>query len=1068
MTGYTTDNGRIAWRMTYWLQTQEYAYYSDSQLEKMDSDEKKAAKKYLEEELDLEEGVDFASNLSKAGAKELMEIELEQMLKDISNTYTLTEDNTGENKHLIVDPTYAKGVDITLTQSNSWQKNADGEWPDMLENIHSDYSLAYKTNIVNNYKKAIINVEKMDSYSSDKKAHAGATLDGAAFRLYEDAACTKPATVYNSNGDAKSADVYITKNGTAQTDYLRSGQTYYLKEVEAPEGYLLNTSVMKLDVDCSDSSVEFSTIKQKAEFSEAPILGKVAILKVINSGQTGQLKPEVNVTFQIYYSEKGSYDACDDYERAIVTTDKNGYAITGNLYYGDYTVHQVDTGGEDAEKVGDFSVTVKENGEVGTYYMGDLIFKAYLRILKKDANTEKQVLKSGTTYQIYSVDKDGNETLVEQEYVDGNKRKKVSQFVTDESGEIMTVSQLESGTYRIYETDSATGLHITTKYIEVEINSQADNYETYTDSDGHSHAVVTLTYTNEETYGKLKLFKSGEMLSDYKDGKFVYEKKFLKGVTFEIYADGDIATQDNQGTNWFEDQELVATVTTGENAVFTKECKGITGYTLEEDGTVTVNLPLGKYKVKEKKTLYGYVLSDKEWPVEFTWQNKDDEYVLDATDTTDEEGVLSVVNERAKAKLSLKKTDGESGKPIQDVTFALYTKDDIYNADGEKIVSAGSELGTFVTDEKGELFCDMDLPLMSECYQKESDVSEAVSGSALSLETSAEETALNSGDYYLQERSVSGSYYLDTTKLSVHLEYADEATPYIEQQIQHTNTQTCVEIDKTEIAGSEEIDGCHLQISDEAGNVIASWTSGSEEDVTLCEDLGFENLATVMTEDRHRVLRGLFQNTTYILTETRPADGYVTADSIAFQLQEDRTASGKTLVSIRDANGNFVLQNGNIVHMVDEKTTVTFEKVNKDNKMLGGAEIEVFDSTGEKVAEFTTKKGKSKTFTGVFKVGETYTFKEVSAPDGYDVAKPVTYTVQDTGEEQIISMTDKKLGIITTDVPKDFWENQSSKSPKTGYLYLMGLLLGAALISGGAGVIAIKKGRKGYAKKEND
>lgn len=1068
MTGRTTSTGRIAWRMTYWLQSQEYAYYPDSELAKMDSDEKKAAKKYLTDDLDLTEGVDFASDMSKTGADQMIADELMQMKNHISNSYTLTEDNVGANKHLIVDPTYAKGVNITLTEANSWERNSDGSWPDMAGAIHSDYEKAYKTDIYNKYKKASFTIKKLDKDSSDHKAHGDATLDGAVFRLYEDAACTKPATVYKPNGGIGESGAYIIENGTAETEYLRSGVTYYLKEVEPPEGYLLNTDVEPITVDASSQTNEYTSHLFVHEKVNTAIKGKVALQKYINYGQTGQLNKEINVTFQIYLTRKGSYDACDEYERATVTTDKNGYAITGDLYYGDYTVHQVDTGGEDTEKVADFYVTVNENGKTWDYHMGDLIFKAYLRILKKDANTEKQVLKSGTTYQIYSVDKAGNETLVEQEYVDGNKRKKISQFVTDESGEIMTVSQLESGTYRIYETDSATGLHITTKYIEVEINSQADNYETYADSEGHSHAVVTLTYTNEETYGKLKIFKSGEMLSDYKDGKFFYEKKFLKGVTFEIYADGDIVTQDAQGTNWFNDKELVATVTTGEKAVFTKDCPGITGYTVEEDGTVTLNLPLGKYKVKEKKTLYGYVLSDTEWPVEFNWQNKDDEFVLDATDTTDENGVLSVVNERAKPKISLKKTDSLSQAPIKDVRFGIYTKDDIYNADGKKIVSAGEKLGEMTTDKNGAFVCDMDLPLMSESYEKETETdSETASGSAVSVETDSSERTVNSGDYYLREISVSGSYYLDASPIPVHLAYEDEQTPVIEKKLTVTNSQTAVEISKTEIAGSGEISGCLLQISDEEGNGIVSWTSGTEDYVVLAdEDSGYQNFSTSLTESKRRMVYGLLQNKTYILTEIRPADGYVTTDSIAFQLQESTQEAGKTLVSIRNESGEFVLQNENIVHMVDEKTTVTFEKKNKDKKLLGGAEMEVYDSSGKKVAEFTTKKGKSKTFSGVFKVGETYTFKEVSAPDGYDVAKPVTYTVKDTKDEQIVTMTDKKLGLISTKVPKDFFEGKNTKSPKTGYFYLLMLLLAGVSFGSGAGILAWKKGRKGYAKKE--
>ena len=139
--------------------------------------------------------------------------------------------------------------------------------------------------------------------------------------------------------------------------------------------------------------------------------------------------------------------------------------------------------------------------------------------------------------------------------------------------------------------------------------------------------------------------------------------------------------------------------------------------------------------------------------------------------------------------------------------------------------------------------------------------------------------------------------------------------------------------------------------------------------------------------------------------------------------------------------------------------------ISKDKSLLGGAKIEVFDSKENKITEFTTKKGKVKNFTGLFKVGETYIFKEVKAPEGYERAKAVMYKVMDTKKKQIVSMTDKKMGLITTKTPSDFQENQNTKSPKTGYWYLLCLLLVAGTGSAGAGVIAWKKGRL-YEKKK--
>lgn len=991
MTGYTRASGRIAFRMTYKLMTMDYYYYYlDSQLESMTADEKKAAKKYLTDDLELDEGVDFASDMTKASAQKLMNEEMADMKNNISNTYTLTEDNTGDNKNIILDPKLAKGVKITLKKEHSWERNDDGAWPDMLGEIHSDYSKAYITGVTNKYKKASINVVKADTYSADKKAHGDSSLDGAQFQLYADASCTNKATVYDGNGMAKTAGIYTIENGKLVMDYLRSGSTYYLKEVKAPRGYVLSDAVLPITVDASGVTAEYTVGLATKEFGNKPILGKVAIQKYYSEGQTGPLNAEAGTMFQVYLTSKGSYDACDDYERATIKTDANGYAITGDLYFGKYTVHQVNSGDVDATRVDDFQVDVTEDGKIYTYPLANTIFKAYLRILKKDGNTEKQVLKAGTTYQIYRVTEDG-EQLVEQSYSDGNQKKMISQFVTDETGEIMTVKPLKSGTYRIYETDSASGLHITEKYIEVTINSKADNYESYVDEDGYTHAVVTVTYTNAETYGKLKLYKTGEILTGFQGGKFVYENRFLKGAVFEVYAAEDIVTQDNQGTHWYDKGELVASITTGEGAKFSKECKNITGYEVNEDGTVTVQLPLGKYHVKESQTKYGYVLSEDGWDVEFNWKNKDEEYVLNATDVTDENGVLRVENERAKAALSLKKSDAISGQAVAGAEFGIFTKHDIFNVDGEKIVAAGTNLGTVITNEAGMAVADVDLPLMSEAYVETGSVAEE-----------------NSGDYYFKELSVPDSYYLNETEYPIHLEYQNPQTKEIAVNVEAVNTPTTVTISKQSVTNSEELAGCNLQISDSEGNVIVSWISGDMDSVVWnekLESMGYRNVRATVDEKGSLQINGLLHDTTYTLTETRPVDGYVTADSISFQLI--RGEDNQTLVAIVEGE-NMITQDDNVVHMVDDTTKIRFIKLASDTGQgLRGAKYEVYDSNDKKVLSFTSME-EGYDITGKLIVGETYTFKEIEAPKGYKLAKDVTYTVKDIGEVQKIEVIDEK------------------------------------------------------------
>ena len=1051
----TTDsNGQFTIRYTYHIQSETFYFYTDTELKGMTAAEKEKAERDMDEA-----GQRHGAGMTQSAAEELMDKSLKEKLDKVNNHYIIKELDTG-NPNLILDPELAKGVTVICDADDSdFNYGVSGITDNVIKDVKG----------INNHKKATVKVKKLVSNTSDKKAHGDASVEGAVYQLFNDAACTKTATVYDSKGKEKTADLYIIKKGELETDYLRAGETYYLKEKRAPEGFLLSTDVLKIQVDGNSLTQEYTPNAKTYEVQETEKKGHLEIYKFTTDGSTGPAKFEKGATFEI--TKKGKkYEECKEDERAILVADENGHAKTTEaLAYGTYVIHQTKTGDADTEKIADEEIEIGMditsaalNYKVYTRLYNNAPFKAHLRIIKKSKNTEKTVLKANTKYQIYQVGTDGTEKRVEQSFFNGNTMIKVGTdeypFVTDASGEVLTAQGLSSGKYRIYEVDSANGLHITTKFIEFVVDSKSDNYKMEKDAEGNSFATITLDYVNEDTYGKLKIYKSGEMLSKYENGQFIYEEKPLKGATFEIYAEGNIETQDNQGTNWFDDGELVATIKSGEKAVFTKECKGITGYEVK-DGIVTVNLPLGKYKVKETKTLYGYLLPDKDWSVEFNWNNKDEEYVLNSTSATNTEGILSVFNERAKTAVEIKKTDEETTKPIKDVTFGLYSKDAIYNADGKQIASADEKLGTVITDEKGQAVFNLDLPLMSENYGKE-----AASGSAVSVSGSAvtaETNTLNSGDYYLKEESVPGGYYLDSTLLPVHLEYKDDKTAVIEKKLTHKNKQTEVQMDKTSVAGSEEIEGCHLQISDEDGNVILSWTSGTTTEVKVNQDLGYRNLLTAFTQDKHRTLRGLYQHKTYILTETRPADGYVTADSIAFQLQESSTEPGKTLVSIRNADGNFVLQESNVVHMVDYKTTITFKKKSSDGSLIGGAKMAVYDSQGNKVTEFTTEKGKKKIFTGLLKVGETYTFKEIEAPEGYELAIPVTYQIKDTKDEQIVSMVDKKLGIITTKTPKKFWEGKDSKtSPKTGYLYLIFGLLLVGLSGGTGGIMLWRKGKK--------
>ncbi len=503
--------------------------------------------------------------------------------------------------------------------------------------------------------------------------------------------------------------------------------------------------------------------------------------------------------------------------------------------------------------------------------------------------------------------------------------------------------------------------------------------------------------------------------------EFIYEDCSLKGAEFEICAEGDILTQDNQGDTWFKDGEKVATITTGEKAEFTSDCKGICNYSVDENDVVHITLPLGKYKVKEVKTLYGYVFpKDNEWNLEFTWENGQDEFVINATADTNEKGELNLRNELARPQISILKEDADTKEAVSGAAFSLCTAQDIYNVDGEKIVDAGTQLTTLTTGEDGTVICDMMLPLQDENYVVSGS---AVSGSAVSVESETVEIgnseensisqALNSGMYYLKEISVSDSYYLDEEPIPVQLCYKDAVTPVIYVNCRKENKQTTNEIDKLSVADSSEIAGCNLVITDAEGKEIISWTSGDKDSVkvSVTDKDGYCNLKYSFDEKGNLHVEGLLHDKDYTLTETRPADGYVTADAIVYQIKQKTAEDGSlsSVVSIKQEDGTYADQEDDKTVMVDEQTHIQLLKLDKKSgQALGGAKFVVTDSEGKEVMKFVTK-DEAYDITGKLVVGETYTFTETSAPSGYQLAKPVKVTIKDSAEVQMVTVKDAPI-----------------------------------------------------------
>jgi uncharacterized surface anchored protein len=217
---------------------------------------------------------------------------------------------------------------------------------------------------------------------------------------------------------------------------------------------------------------------------------------------------------------------------------------------------------------------------------------------------------------------------------------------------------------------------------------------------------------------------------------------------------------------------------------------------------------------------------------------------------------------------------------------------------------------------------------------------------------------------------------------------------------------TTTRVSKTDITGEKEIPGAKLIVRDKDGNIVDEWTS---------------------TEDIH-FADNLIEGETYTLEESIPAPGYVTAEPITFTVTKDGISTDVT--------------------MKDEPTKVVIRKVDEDNKPLSGAKLQILDKDNNVIDEWTTD-GKDHLIEAKLIVGETYTLHEVTAPDGYEVAEDISFTVKDTAEEQVVSMTDafkSNTKISTPDQPTKSSSNQGGGAVVQTGQGTIGLMIALAVI----------------------
>lgn len=895
-------------------------------------------------------------------------------------------------------------------------------------------------------KKFRVSVNKQDIEKTHPQGDA--KLGGAIYGLY--------------HGDTLVAQYTTQNDGTFTTDYFVCDTNWTLKEIQPSEGYLLDKTVYPVGAAPQLYTVEYNwtsnTVKEQVK------KGKVSIIKHTDDGSTKIETPEKGAEFQLYLKSSGSFVNADPDERDTIICDEDGFASSKLLPYGVYTVHQT-KGWDGREKITDFDVFIQSDNVTYKFLINNANFSSYLKVVKLDKETNKQIPYAGAAFEIY--DADGHRISMKYTYPQVTT---IHTFYTNSEGYLITPEKLEYGDYKLVEVQAPYGYVLDSTPIAFSINQENSSTDT-------GVTVVKVKAKDIAQKGVIEINKTGEVFSSVNSSMNeklnlntympIYEKGNLKDAVYEIYAAEDITTTD--GTVRAENGELVDTITTGD--------KGI---------AKSKELYLGKYTIIEKTAPLKFVLNKDKHNVELTYAGQN----IKVTSTA-----LSVYNERQKVSVSLSKTMEQdeiygigNNNEIKSVQFGIFADEDVKAADGT-IIPKDSLVIFANCDENGKITFDCDLPIGYKWYAKEIATDEhyilsnkhyqfntnyaGQDTKVIKINVSGNEKINNTlkrgkvegikinKDNDKLEGAIIGIFKVGTTEFSEknaiattktdkdgafsfnNIPYGEwivkevaAPTGYVVDATQHhihisddgvviniTMTDKQVQISKTDITGEKEVVGAELTITDESGNVIDSWTS---------------------TDTAHYA-NGLVEGQKYTLTEKTAPYGYEVANSIVFVVTNDKAT--QTVVM----NDSPILSSV-LVNKVDSITG--------ENIISKKFEFTLY-SDAECKNEIVTVNANTDDGTALFsdlRYG-TYYIKETKAPKGYMLSDEVVkIEINDKG----VFANGEKL-TEENDVYSIVYQNSLLPSVFTGDTksILMYLTMAAIAVVFIAIMIIIKKKYKG-------
>lgn len=801
---------------------------------------------------------------------------------------------------------------------------------------------------------------------------------------------------------------------------------YRIEEVRAPDGYTQNTQYVEIKVD-KNTAYQMDSVSGDAiitvTYENHPVKGKLVIHKsgeTLKSFKKDFVYEETSLEgaeFEIYAAEDiftPDHQVDEQGNRHViyakdtlvktVTTNKNGEAVIKDLPLGKYRVKET--------KAPAGFVLNPDSQEVSFIYKDQntpeieekLEFsnerqKVELSVEKQDAETGKAL--KGATFGLYNKEaiSSGDKVVVKADTL-------LQEITSNEKGKAAFTLDLPLGRYYVKELQAPAGYVSSDEILEFDATYQGQDVKTIklksvkknqpttvevtkadittgTELDGASMSVldkdgnvidswtsvkdsphvikrlqVGKTYILREElapYGYLRATDVEFTISDTAEvqkvkmedevpvARLLVNKKgeFLDSVSLLDNAKGMIEHLFNYVTGNLTDVTFnvyaaeAIRAADGVSADYYAADELVGSITTDGNGIAQMdNLPLGRYYIVEKETAHGYVLDNEPRYVDLTYRDQDTPLVTYSADWQ---------NARQRVQVEVLKKEKDSDKVLSGAIFGLYAADDIVSSKGKVLLAKDTLIELKTTDEDGKIQFVADLPIDSR--------------------------------YYIKELAAPDGYVTDQEPQEFTFEYQGSGTSVAEYAFTFEDEQTTVELSKADLTDKKELPGASLKVTDEDGNTVDEWVS---------------------KEEAH-IIKGLIVGKKYKMTETKPADGYVTAESIEFTVENTKEVQKH--------------------QMLDDVTKVEISKKDITNSSeVPGAKLIILDKDGKKVESWTSTDKPH--MVEKLPVGE-YTLREEQAPDGYLIAEDVKFTVKDTGKIQKVKMKDAhpygKLVIKKTD-----------------------------------------------------